>query len=368
MGRIPKAIPPGGKRPAGEEYSGNQLPAAGGKGELAQMIRAAVIGAGGFVRATHLPNMRANPRYQVRAIADINEQVAAQVAAEYEAAYHSTDYRDVLADPEVDLAVITTPHHQHAPISVAAAKAGKHILVEKPMAMTAAEVREVLEAVRAAGTVFTVGFNRRYAPLAVRAKRLADSRQCPMMIMYRMVDQIWQHSWALAPGIGGGRIISEACHIFDFIAWLVGSPPVRVHAEGGLLSHPDDGRVVQDNAVMTVKFADGSLAAVCHGDLGHSAYPKEHVAMFLGEKTVVIDNFQGLEVYGFPAEEGERLPGVDKGLVAEVEELGKAIMGEPCTLLREDEAALAMLATIKALASVQQGRTMDISKEEFPWL
>ena len=332
------------------------------------MIRAAVVGCGGFVRATHLPNMHAHPRFQVRAIVDINEEVAREFAARYGAAYHAADYQRVLADPEVDLVVITTPHHQHAPMSIAAAKAGKHILVEKPMAMTLPEVQEVLAAVRAAGVVFTVGFNRRYAPLAVEAKRLVADRPGAMMINYRMVDQLWQHTWALAPGIGGGRLISEACHIFDFLGWLVGADPVRLHAEGGLLTHADDGSVVQDNAVFTVKYADGSIACVSHGDLGHSDYPKENVAIFAGGRTVVIDNFQGLEAYGIPGARPQRLPAVDKGVVVEIDELAKAILGEPSSLLREREAAITSICTVRALESLQSGCPANVRPAAYPWL
>ena len=319
------------------------------------------------MRATHLPNMRANPRFEVRAIADLRQAAAEEVGREYVVAYTTTDYRQVLADPEIDLVVITTPHNEHAAISVAAARAGKHILVEKPMAMTLAEVGEVVEAVRQAGVVFTVGFNRRYAPLALRAKRLVDTRTGPMMVSYRMVDSIWQHPWALAPGVGGGRIISEACHIFDFLTWLVGKPPLRVTAEGGLLTHPDDGSVVQDNAVIIVKYADGSIAAVCHGDLGNGAYPKEHVDMFIGQRTVSLDNFQRLDLYGFEGEENEDLGVIDKGVVNEIEELGKAIMGEPSSILTVDEAAVTMLCTIRSLESLQSGKSMGVSPAEYPW-
>jgi len=333
------------------------------------MIRAAVIGAGGFVRATHLPNMRDNPRFQVRAIAEVNPETARAVGEEYGVTYHTTDYRQVLADPEVDLVVITTPHHLHAPLSIEAAKTGKHILVEKPMSMTLEETRQVFEAVQAAGVVFTVGFNRRYAPLAVRAKALLDSRRGPIMVNYRMVDSLWQHPWALAPGVGGGRIISEACHIFDFLTWLVGAPPVRVHAEGGVLTHPGDPQVVQDNAAILVKFADGSIAAVCHGDLGNGAYPKENVAVFAGERTIVLDNFQRLELYGYEGEANQELPTIDKGVVAEIEQLGRAIMGEPSTLLTPREAAQTMICTVRALESLQQeGQVMDVRAEAYPWL
>src|SRR2546421_988813 len=238
-----------------------------------QPIGVAVVGCGGFATGIHIPNLAELPAYRLHAVADVDEARAQRVAEQYGVAYATTDYTRILTDPAVELVVITTPHNEHAAMASAAARAGKHILLEKPMGMSAEETSSVVRAVRAAGVRFAIGFNRRFAPLSQRLATLLAERPQPWMLRYRMVDAVWTH-WAINPVLGGGRIISESCHIFDYLCWLTGSEPLRIFAEAGALTHPQY-PTTQDNAVITLRFANGSMAAITHGDLGHNDYPKE---------------------------------------------------------------------------------------------
>jgi predicted dehydrogenase len=153
--------------------------------------------------------------------------------------------------------------------------------------------------------------------------------------------------------------MSEAVHIFDFCAYMTGSEPVRIFAEGGALTHPEIAGT-QDNAVMIVKFAEGSIASITHGDLGSAGYPKERVEFFFGERTVVIDNYQHLEASGFGREQAASLPEVDKGMRQELEELAKAIRSSSRAPVTEVDGARATLCAVRALDAINTGQAQEV--------
>ena len=322
-------------------------------------IQAAVVGCGSFGRAVHLPNLQASPEYELRAAVDIDLDLARRTADQFGAYSSSADYNSVLSDSHVELVVICTQHFQHAAMALDAVNAGKHVLVEKPMAMKLEELRPIVDAVRRQGVTFTVGFNRRYSPVSRRAKELLKGRTYPLVINYRMVDEIWRHPWALDPEKGGGRIVSEAVHLFDFCTYMIGAEPIRVFAEGGALTHPEVPET-QDNAVMTLRFADGSMASLTIGDLGNAEYPKERIELFSGERTMLIDDFQRLETHGFGDEQDLVLPAVDKGQVQELAELAEAIQCGSAAPVTEIDGARATLCAVKAVEAVRTGQAQDL--------
>jgi predicted dehydrogenase len=326
-------------------------------------IGVAVVGCGGFATATHLPNLARLPDYRLVAAADIDEGRARAVAEQYDLPYGTTDYARVLADPAVDLVVITTTHDQHAPMAVQAAEAGKHILLEKPMGMNRDEVAAVVEAVRRAGVIFAIGFNRRFAPLSERAAALLAGRPQPWMIHYRMVDAVWKH-WAIDPVMGGGRIISETCHIFDYLCRLTGSEPIRIFAEAGSLTHPQY-PTTQDNAVITLRFANGSIASITHGDLGHNGYAKESIEVFSGHGTIVLTNFLRLDAFGFSEQETPiELPAIDKGHRRELEVLAEALRTGTAPSIDERAGARAMTLCFAAIESARTGKAIELDRAE----
>ena len=322
-------------------------------------IQTAVVGCGSFARAIHLPNLRESPDYELRAVVDIDLDRARDTADQFGAPHYSADYGSVLSDPQVELVVICTPHFQHAEMALQAVNASKHVLVEKPMAMKVEELAPIVEAVRRQEVTFAVGFNRRYSSLSKKARQLLEGREYPLLINYRMVDAIWRHPWALDPEVGGGRIISEAVHLFDFCAYMVGAEPVRIFAEGGALTHPEIPET-QDNATMTLKFADGSLASLTIGDLGNAEYPKERVELFPGERAILIDNYERLESHGFEGEQDIVLPAVDKGFAQELAELAEAIRNHSKAPITEIDGARATLCAVKAVEAIRTGQPQKI--------
>ncbi len=209
-----------------------------------------------------------------------------------------------------------------------------------------------------------MGFNRRYSSLSCEAHQLLAGREYPLLLVYRMVDTIWRHPWALDPEVGGGRIISEAVHLFDFCAYIVGAEPVSISAMGGALTHPEIPDT-QDNAVMTLSFADGSIASITIGDLGNADYPKERIELFAGERTIVIDNFQRLEGYGFDGRRETSLPDIDKGFVRELTELAEAIRKRVPAPITEVDGARATVCALKAIEAIRTGRAQTLDPAEY---
>ncbi len=322
-------------------------------------IQVAVIGCGNFARGMHLPNIEKIPTLRLRATCDLVEPTATAESQRYAADYATDDPERVFSDDQIDLCIITTPHDTHAPLTLQALEAGKHVLVEKPMCVTPPEVDEILLAAADAGVVYTAGHNRRYSPLSERALELLGNQPRPWVLSYRMVDQKWIHPWALDPEIGGGRLISEAGHIFEVLYFLIGSEPVRIHAHGGALTHANS-PVKQDNAVLTVAFEDGSLAAVVHGDIGHKDLSKESIEIFANGAVVVIDDFQAMRAFGLGDGLDITLKAQDKGHLRELELLAEAILAGGRMPVDAAAAARAMSCCFAAMDSIRTGSPIDL--------
>ena len=151
------------------------------------LINVAIIGAGNFAKSVHLPNLqRLSNLYSIRAIVSATGSNAKAIAKQFGAAYCSTDYRDVLADDEVDMVMICTRHNLHAKLSMEAAKACKAVFSEKPMALNQGELEELVKVLNESKIPFMVGFNRRFSPSALRASELIKGRQNPIIVNYRV--------------------------------------------------------------------------------------------------------------------------------------------------------------------------------------
>lgn len=286
------------------------------------VIRVGLIGAGGFATGMHLPNLeRLSDRFAITGIIDASGVVAKQVAQRYQAKYAGTDYRRLLSAKDIDLVMITTRHHLHAPIAEAALKAGKAVFVEKPMALNQAQLDRLVTIIRQTKQLYTVGFNRRFSPAAKAIKQAIAHRQGPIMAYYRMnagylPAEHWVHG-----SEGGGRIIGEACHIFDLFAFLTGSQPVSLVSQP--ISPTTSYYSSQDNVVTTVKYADGSVCNLIYTALGHPDQSKEYLELFYDGRSIVMDDYRTLAGYGLTLP--SQPSGQDKGHYQELIELAAAL-------------------------------------------
>ncbi len=202
-------------------------------------VKLAIIGVGSFARGVHIPNLqKLSGRFRIEAVVTRNGPAAAATARQLAARTAATDYKEVLADPDIDAVLIATRHHLHAKIVEEALRAGKHVFVEKPLAIKEEELQtlgDVVNALRASASgcpVVFVGFNRRYSPYAIRLRELTAQRSTPLHLSYRMnAGYLPPEHWVHGPE-GGGRLLGEACHILDLFRFLTGAPAVEVCATG----------------------------------------------------------------------------------------------------------------------------------------
>ena len=274
--------------------------------------RVGVLGTGNFATQVLLPAIVAAGGH-VETVVSSGGTSASLAAAKFGARHASSDPADVFEDPSIDTVVIATRHDSHARYVEQALRAGKHVFVEKPLAITQTEldsIRACIEELAAAGQVplLGVGFNRRFARITVRMAELLATQHGPKALTLTMnAGAIPPEHWTQDLAVGGGRIVGEACHMIDLARFLVGAPitDVRSTVMGG--SGPGD------TASISLAFEDGSLATVHYFANGSKRYPKERVEVFSGGRVLVNDNFRTMKAYGWPGVRTLRLRAQDKG-------------------------------------------------------
>jgi predicted dehydrogenase len=265
-------------------------------------VSVAVVGAGSFAQTMHLPTLQKLANlYHLRAIVSATGINAKATAERFGADYAATSYEEVLADPNVDMVLICTRHHLHAQQAIAAARAGKAILLEKPMALNQNEVDELIAVLEETGVPFMVGYNRRFSLYAVEARRHSDKRINPLFMRYRMnAGYIPLNHWVHGSE-GGGRIIGEACHIVDLFTSFTGA---AVESMSGNCINPRTESVsANDNVTTTLTYADGSLGVLDYFAIGSKQLPKENFEIHFDEKTIVIDDYKALRGHGINVNE-----------------------------------------------------------------
>ena len=276
-----------------------------------EKINIALIGAGGFAQAYHLPNLKKIPTFHLKAIVTRSGNTAKKIADQYGAEYCTTDFREVLEDADIDMVVIATRHNLHAPLIIEAANAGKHIFVEKPIAMTYPECNEVYRAVQENDINLVIDFNRRFSPFGQKAKKITEKRKNPLIITYRINSAgMKKEHWINDPVEGGGAIIGEGCHFFDFCNWIVGYDPAHIYGE--MISSNDQSLIGTNNIVCTIKYTDGSVASLQYATIGSESYSKERFEIFCDNSVIVVDDFKECHVKGIE-NYSQKLNRIEKG-------------------------------------------------------
>jgi inositol 2-dehydrogenase len=228
-------------------------------------IKIGLIGAGrmGRVYADTLSRMRAD--VVLTGVADQNASLARQTAEDYRISDWYSDYHQLLANSEVDAVVVATSTHTHVSVVVDAARSGKHIFCEKPLALDLAGCDQALAAVNAAGVKFMVGFMRRFDPSYVKAKQLITEGAIGTPVMYKGVGRDpGCPDLKFAPrAVSGGLIMDMGIHDFDLARWLMGSEVQSVSTAGGCLVFPELAGVGDiDNAVINLQFENGAVGNI----------------------------------------------------------------------------------------------------------
>jgi predicted dehydrogenase len=258
-------------------------------------IKLGILGAGNYANATFLPVIQRVGGVELIGIASAAGAHARTAGAKYGFRYAGSDERQILADAEINAVVLLTRHDLHSRQSIRALDSGKHVYCEKPAGLTLEQIEELRrELSQTDKPVYMVGFNRRFAPLAIQMKEFIHGSRAPMLMHYRVNAGVLPLThWLHDPQVGGGRIIGEGCHFIDFMTWLCGSLPVS----GTIRALPDSDRYREENAVLTIRFADGSLGTLEYLANGDPALPKEEVEAFSAGRAAFLHDFHSLETW-----------------------------------------------------------------------
>jgi predicted dehydrogenase/threonine dehydrogenase-like Zn-dependent dehydrogenase len=314
----------------------------------------AIIGAGNFTKMTMLPafkGLNADLKYIVSA----GGLSGTTLSKKFNIENSSTDLESVLKDAEVNTVIITTRHNLHAPMVINALNAGKNVFVEKPLALNAAELDDIIKAYENKTNVLTVGFNRRFAPHAIKMKEVLGSSS-PMNVVATMnagaiPPEVWVHDLK----VGGGRIIGEACHFIDLISYLTGSKVVSV-CMNAMGTHPEEST---DNASILLKYENGSNGVINYFANGSKSYSKERVEVYSQERTLVLDNWRKLKGYGFKNFSSLKFK-MDKGHRNQFSLLVDSINKTGNALIPMDSIVNTSRASFGAIESLKNGSWIDV--------
>ncbi|MDP5280674.1 bi-domain-containing oxidoreductase [Sphingomonas sp. DG1-23] len=302
-------------QPAGEDALQQErltnISYAASEGRSTGEVAVNVIGAGNYASAVLLPAF-AGAGARLRRIASSGGLTATHQAKKHGFLEASTDSKDVLTDPDADAVVITTRHDSHADLTRQALAAGKHVFVEKPLALALDDVDSIVALAGQPGApIVMVGFNRRFAPLVVQAKARIDKSAEPCAFIYTVnAGQIPPEHWTQDKEIGGGRLVGECCHFIDLLRFLAGAP-----VAGSSVVPMQHGS--RDTFLINLHFENGSVGSINYLANGNRSFPKERIEIFQAGKVVQIDNFRQLRGYGWKAP-GSLIPSFkqDKGQAA----------------------------------------------------
>jgi predicted dehydrogenase/threonine dehydrogenase-like Zn-dependent dehydrogenase len=293
-----------------------------------ERINYALVGAGAFGTGMLVPQMRKRPdRYFLRGVVSRTGTQGSNFARDNQVEILTGDLDAVLRDPGFQLVVVATRHRDHADQVVRSLAAGKHVFVEKPLAVTWEGLGQVVTAfsARPDPPILMVGFNRRFSPALQMLKERLSGRRSPLMIQYRLnAGYIPLDHWVHGAD-GGGRNIGEACHIYDVFRFLTGAPARSVDAAA--IDPHDLAYARNDNFVATIAYDDGSVASLMYTALGPKAgLGKEHITVFCDGEAFIVDDFKKLTKVSDGTvlwQSGEP----DKGHFEELSRLGDAIVG-----------------------------------------
>jgi predicted dehydrogenase/threonine dehydrogenase-like Zn-dependent dehydrogenase len=314
-----------------------------------------IIGAGNFTSAMILPCLNRNSA-KLKYISSSTGLTGTVLAKKYKISHSTTENSVIFKDQEVDLVLITTRHNSHAALAIEALRYGKNVFIEKPLALNQEELDKLIEVYKQSGKTITVGFNRRFAPLAAEMKRALGNANTPMNIVATMnagyiPSKVWIHDLE----VGGGRIIGEACHFIDLITYLTGSK-VKSVCMNALGTQPEENT---DNASILLKYENGTNAVINYFANGSKAYAKERIEVYHQERTLVLDNWRKLKGYGFN-NFNSASSGQDKGHQNQFNLLIESVKNGGESIIPISELVNTTLASFAAVESLKKGAWVNL--------
>jgi len=290
--------------------------------KASQQVSLGVIGAGNFCKSMLLPHLSREPAVRMMGICAATGISAKDTAKRFEFEYATCDPHEILSDREINSVVIATPHSLHAPLAAAALRAGKCVFVEKPLALEAAQIKELERICAEENPGLMVGYNRRFAPHVRELARWMHSQPSSWVATYRVnAGRVPNDHWYRNPQ-NGGRLLGEVCHFVDLLIYLFACYPMRVSAESAF-SFRGEGSL-EDNATYTVCFESGSIAHIVYSSEGDSSVGKEHLEIIGNGGVATLEDFRRLTIVQNGKKRDWRSWRQDKGHKREMREFVQA--------------------------------------------
>jgi predicted dehydrogenase len=315
-------------------------------------IKFALVGAGNLAKWAHLPAIQKIAGASLRAVHSNSGARGKSYAMRFGANYATSDFEQILGDPDVDAIVIASRHKEHARQAIDALRAGKHVFIEKPMAVTLEECRAIYKAVEESGKRLMVGFNRRFAPYYTEMKGQLKGRTSPMVVSCRMNSPGIENGWA-AESAQGGVVLGEGCHFVDLMYWLTESEPVSVSASG----------FGEHNVAATIKFADGSVGNFIYTVVGSETSGGEMVEVFAPGVNVLTEDFKRLVVKKKKRDARSKFFAA-KGYQEQLESFVQSLRNGTDTAVTALDGTRATLGCLLMLEAVRTGEAQSFNLEE----
>ena len=322
-----------------------------------KVVKLGVLGAGLYANATLLPVIKNNKDFELVGIASSGGLHAQHSGKKFGFQYATSSEDEIINDPKINTIAILTRHDSHADLVVKALKAGKHVFVEKPLAINGKQLSVISkQLVKTDHCLLTTGFNRQFSPLAQSLYLSLVTRHEPLHAHYRInAGHLPLNHWTQDPILGGGRIIGEACHFIDLITYLVGVPPIRVTAH----ALPDQGRYREDNVSMTFTFPDGSIGVVDYLANGDKSHPKERLEVFCEGMIAVLDDYVSLTTIK-DGKKNVQSAAQDKGWKNEMTAFAKSIREGTEPPIPYEQLIGVTRSTFAAVESIRTRQSIDI--------
>ncbi|MCK9294004.1 MAG: bi-domain-containing oxidoreductase [Desulfobulbaceae bacterium] len=290
------------------------------------------IGAGNYAAGVLIPAFK-EAGAVFKTVASVGGVSGVHVGRKFGFQVTTTDTSGLISDKDIDAVVISTRHDSHARLVIESLKAGKHVFVEKPLALTLDELQAIEAAylqLSASRPLLMVGFNRRFAPQIQKMKSLLVGVNGPKSVVMTInAGAIAPEHWSQDHEVGGGRIIGEACHFIDLLRFLAGTSIVEKH---GVAMDSN----TRDTITLQLGFADGSIGSIHYFANGSKSFPKERLEIFAAGRVLQLDNFRRLTGFGWPGFSKMNLWRQDKGQKACAAAFLKAIQGDPAPIPFEE--------------------------------
>ena len=330
-------------------------------------VSVGLIGAGLFARGTLLPAMQKVKGINLTGVATASGLSGQHIANRFEFKYCTTDYKELLADKDINIVFVLTRHNSHAKFVCEALKAGKAVYVEKPLCINEEELKEITSVYSSLITPHSslpflmVGFNRRFAPTTRQCiEFIGQSKKSSVVQIRSNAGFIPSDSWVHNKEEGGGRIIGEVCHFVDLVQAITGGLPKKVFA-----TCTESPQGLRDNLIVSMKMDNGAVAGITYASNGDKSFPREEVQVFAGGSVCVIGNFKNIQFVASGKKKVKKSLEVDRGHVDEIKATCDAVKNGKPSPIDFKSLVATTVATFAIEKSITTGEAIEINLKEW---